>query len=221
MRIGWTVNCEIFFYLLFFIAFHISHKYRGLICSILVGLPVFVNALFPSVFAPLRFFGDPVMLDFVLGIGCYYIAKGIYDFYQSGVQRRLWNILSWTALAFGIFLFVVLVITKPGINILSFRRPLLWGIPAFLLVLAFFLAGLTLRMPRPLVFVGNMSFSLYLIHYYPVMLLDRVIFDFSAFTPFAALGVVISIIICLICSYICWYLIEKKLTKVLQKLFLK
>ncbi len=221
MRIGWTINCEIFFYLLFFIAFRISHKYRGLICSILVGLPILINALFPSDFAPLLFFGNPVMLDFILGIICYYIAKGIYELYQTCPQRHLWKILSWTALAFGIFLFTVLVMTKPGINILSFRRPLLWGIPAFLLVLAFFLTGLSLRIPRTLVFVGNMSFSVYLIHYYPVMLLDRVIFDFSEYTAFAALGVVISIIICLICSYICWYLIEKKLTKVLQKLFLK
>ena len=33
VRIGWTINCEMLFYLLFFIAFHISMKYRGLICS--------------------------------------------------------------------------------------------------------------------------------------------------------------------------------------------
>lgn len=42
VRIGWTINCEMLFYLLFFIAFHISMKYRGLICSaflaILVGM---------------------------------------------------------------------------------------------------------------------------------------------------------------------------------------
>lgn len=42
VRIGWTINCEMLFYLLFSLSFHISMKYRGLICSaflvILVGM---------------------------------------------------------------------------------------------------------------------------------------------------------------------------------------
>ena len=49
VRIGWTINCEMLFYLLFFIAFHISMKYRGLICS--AFLTVLVGAV--QIFAPL------------------------------------------------------------------------------------------------------------------------------------------------------------------------
>lgn len=49
VRIGWTINCEMLFYLLFFIAFHISMKYRGLICS--AFLAVLVGAV--QIFAPL------------------------------------------------------------------------------------------------------------------------------------------------------------------------
>ncbi len=52
MRIGWTVNCEMFFYLLFFISFHISHKFRGLICCGLLGAVVAFNYLLPVSFAP-------------------------------------------------------------------------------------------------------------------------------------------------------------------------
>ena len=40
VRIGWTINCEMLFYLLFFIAFHISMKYRGLICSAFLAILV-------------------------------------------------------------------------------------------------------------------------------------------------------------------------------------
>ncbi len=220
MRIGWTINCEIFFYLLFFLAFHISHKYRGFICSIFLVLLVLAKHLLPFNFAPLQFYGDPVMLDFILGIGCYYIAKGIYNLFQAKQHPQTWTLISWAALIISICILVALILTKPGINILGFRRPLLWGIAALLLVLGFFLAGLTLRMPRPLVFIGNMSFSVYLIHYYPVMLLDRLVFDFSTYTPIAALGVVISVILCLACAYVSWYLIEKQLTKQLQKILL-
>lgn len=221
MRIGWTINCEIFFYVLFFIAFHISHKYRGLICSILLGILVAANSLFPLPWAPLRFWGDPVMLDFVLGIGCYYLSKGIYNLYQSHSQSALWKFLSWGALLLGDCIFLVLAITKQSTNILGFRRPLIWGIPAFILVFAFFLAGLNLKMPKPLVFIGNMSFSIYLIHYYPVMLMDRLVFDFSAYSPFTVLGVILSIILCFGCAYVCWYLIEKKFAKWLQRLLLQ
>ena len=75
VRIGWTINCEMLFYLLFFIAFHISMKYRGLICSaflvILVGMvQIFAPAIsswqspIGNVLSPfLIFYGDPVMLE--------------------------------------------------------------------------------------------------------------------------------------------------------------
>lgn len=206
MRIGWTVNCEIFFYLLFWIAFHINHKYRGLICSSFLGTIVLLNHLLPTDFPPLRFYGDSVMLEFVLGIFCYYAAWGIYQQYQKGSLSPNISRLCLTA-ATGIF--ILLIITKPTINILGFRRLLFWGLPAMLLVLCIFIAGLYIRMPRPLVQLGNMSFSIYLVHYYPIMFLDRAIFDFSACTPFAIIGVLIGIALCLGLSFISWRLIEK------------
>ena len=64
---------------------------------------------------------------------------------------------------------------------------------------------------------GNISFSLYLLHYYPVMLLDRKVFDFSTCTPYALLGVFVSIIICILLGYGCWYLVEYRFTKWLRR----
>lgn len=221
MRIGWTINCEIFFYLLFFVSFRINHKYRGLLCSIFLGLLVILNYALPHQFAPLQFYGDPVMLDFILGILCYYVAQGIYAFYRKHSESKWILYLSTFGLLSAINIFETLVRTKPTINILGFGRPLLWGTSAFALVLCFFVAGLYYEMPRVLVFIGNMSFSIYLIHYYPVMLLDRMIFDFSAYSPFAVFGVIISVIICLGCSAVCWHLFEKQLTKWLQKRLLQ
>ncbi len=217
MRIGWTVNCEIFFYLLFFIAFHISHKYRGLICSGFLGMIVLLNQLLPFDFAPLQFYGDYVMLEFILGILCYYIAERIYELYQN---KRIPKLSAPVCLILAVVIFTAFVVTKPNINILDFRRLLLWGLPSMLLVLFVFIAGLFMKMPKLCVHLGNMSFSVYLIHYYPVMFLDRAIFDFSVCTPFSIIGVIISVILCLGLSFICWYLIENKLTKQLNKVFL-
>lgn len=212
MRIGWTVNCEIFFYLLFYLAFHISHRYRGLICSGFLGLLVLLNQVLPHDFAPLRFYGDYFMLEFVLGILCYYTAEWLYNLHQ---KEKLPRILSPLCLLTAIGIWILLTFTKPTINILEFRRLIYWGIPAMLLVLCAFIAGLTIPTPKPLVKLGNISFSIYLIHYYPVMFLDRVIFDFSSATPFSIFGVVLSLAVCLISSYISWYLIENRLTKLL------
>lgn len=100
VRIGWTINCEMLFYLLFFIAFHISMKYRGLICSaflaVLVGAVQIFAPLISSwqspigrMFSPvLMFYGDPVMLEFIFGILAYYLLR----FYITGIWsiRFLW-----------------------------------------------------------------------------------------------------------------------------------
>lgn len=218
MRIGWTVNCEIFFYLLFYLAFHISHRYRGLICCSFLGILVLTNQVLPHDFTPLRFYGDYVMLEFVLGILCYYAAEWIYKLHQNG---KLSNLLSPVCLPAAIGIWILLMATKPTINILGFRRLLYWGVPAMLLVLCVFIAGLTIQTPKLLVKLGNISFSIYLIHYYPVMFLDRVVFDFSSATPFALVGVVFSIAVCLILSYVTWYLIENQLTQFLLRKFVR
>lgn len=220
MRIGWTINCEIFFYLLFAVSMRISHRYRGLICSgflatlVLLAktLPYFIPVPLP---APLQFYGDYIMLEFVLGIISYYVAWSLYNLYEN---ERIPQVVSPICLTLAIGIFTVLVFTKPTINILSFRRFFLWGIPAMILVLSVFLAGLWMKMPKWSVFLGNMSFSIYLIHYYPVMLLDRKVFDFSTYTPITLLGVLLSIVICLLLAWISFCLIEQKLSKYLLHL---
>lgn len=216
MRIGWTLNCEVFFYLLFFIALRISHKYRGLICSGLILVPVAAARLTGTGFAPLSFYGDPVMLEFILGILVYYAARSIYERFSAGRLPRLWlPVCLLTALA----CFICLIATKPFLNILGFRRPLLWGIPAAGIVLCVFTAGLLLKAPEALVRLGNASFSLYFMHYYPIMLLDRKIFDFGSLTARSLAGAVLGIAVSAVLALICHSLIEKRLTGWLRKFF--
>ncbi len=214
LRIGWTINCEMFFYLLFFFSLHISHKYRGLICSAFLGLIVLLAQIFPNHFVPLTFYGDPVMLEFILGILCYYICNQIYFLHQAHKLPRFLGIISCLL---AVALLIALPLSKPHINVLGFNRLFLWGFPAMLIVLCFFIMGLFLQMPCFLVKVGDISFSLFLVHYYPVLLLDRVVFDFSACTPSAILGVFLSLPLCLLLAYLCWYIMEKRFTGWLRK----
>lgn len=205
MRIGWTINCEVFFYLLFFLSLHISQKYRGLICSGLLVLLTALGNCFPDAPVFFRFYGSPVMLEFILGILCYYLLWGGYELYR---KNKLPQVTAPLALLTAAACFAGLLITKPHINILGFRRPVVWGLPAMVIVMCFFIMGLTLRMPAPLIRLGNMSFSLYLIHYYPVQFLDRMIFHFDACTPFTVFGVLICLLVSVGLARICWIVYE-------------
>ena len=218
LRVGWTVYYEIFFYLLFFIAFHISHKYRGLLCSMFLMVLVTMVHLFDPANLFLRFYGDPVALEFIYGICAYYICKKIYVLKENG---KLPGFLSYVSLLIGLVTFAVLAITKVHANILGFMRPMIWGLPATLIVICFFIAGVQITSPKILTTIGNMSFSIYLIHYYPVLFLDRKVFDFSTCRPTSVLGVAICVAICLGLSYIRYLLIEKKLSKKVSDLFLR
>lgn len=217
MRVGWTVNCEMFFYLLFFFALRISHRYRGVICAGFLMAIVLCAQILPLDFAPLTFYGNPVMLEFVLGMISYAILHSLYEYHARKGLPALCKPLS-LLLSFG--LFAGLVLAKPHINILGFRRILYWGLPGLLLLLCFFVMGLYWKMPGWSVMLGNISFSVYLIHYYPVMFLDRVVFDFSTATPRSLIGVIVSVVICVGAGWLCWLLIEKKLTGFLRRYLL-
>ena len=229
VRIGWTINCEMLFYLLFFIAFHISMKYRGLICgaflAVLVGMvQIFAPAISSwqgpvgSVLSPfLIFYGDPVMLEFLFGILAYYLLRYLYHRHTLHPVSKTLSLVSAVCIP---VIFCLLAYFTPRINVIGFRRLPLWGLPALLLVVLAFLAGLQLTMPRFFVQLGNISYSLYLVHYYPVMLLDRAVFDFSTLSALSFIGLIVSIGLSIALAYLCFVLIEKKFTGWLRRLLL-
>ncbi len=216
LRIGWTVNCEIFFYVLFFIAMKISHKYRGLLCGALLLLLTGIARLCPDSWIPLRFYGDPVMLEFFFGILIYYAAARLYRRFHAPEPPRPFLYLSFLCL---VLCFIGLMAVRCSMDVLGLRRPLLWGVPAALIVLLTFFIGLyKIKIPSPLVQLGNASFSLYLMHYYPVMLLDRALFDFSAVSAKALLGVAVAIALSVLLALLSRELLEKRLSGFLLRL---
>ena len=230
VRIGWTINCEMLFYLLFFISFHISIRYRGLICgtflAVLVGMVQVLSPAIQSLQAPLSdalspvllFYGDPVMLEFLFGILAYYLLRVLYCRHAAHPVSIAVSLVSCISIP---VIFVLLAYFTPRINVIGFRRLPLWGLPALVLLILAFLAGLRLTMPRFLVLLGNVSYSLYLVHYYPVMFLDRAVFDFSSLSMMSVIGLVISIALSIALAYLSWILVEKKLTGWLRKVLLR
>lgn len=219
MRIGWTVNCEVFFYLLFFIAMRISQKYRGLLCGMLLVLLIGAARLCPASWVALRFYGDPVMLEFAFGILIYYAARQLY--YRCCAARPPRFLLSLSLLCLGLC-FLGLMVSRSSMDVLGFRRPLLWGLPAAAIVLlAFFIGLYGVRIPSSLVQLGNASFSLYFMHYYPVLLLDRAVFDFSSPNARSLAGAAAAIAVSVLLALLSRELLEKRLSGFLTRYLMR
>lgn len=217
VRVGWTVNCEIFFYLLFFIALRISQKYRGLLCAVFLLATVAAAQLVPAAPVILAFYGSPVMLEFVFGILIYYAARKLYALRQAALLPGF--CLPLAMLGAGASLCVLLAV-RPLVDDTGWSRPLAWGLPAAVIVICAFLAGLYIRKaPVPLVRLGDASFSLYLLHYYPVLFLDRMVFDFSVFSLRTLAGTAVALAVSVSLALVSREFLEKRLSGCLYGLF--
>ena len=157
------------------------------------------------------------MLEFLFGIVTYYLLRYLYRRHTLHPVSKTVSFVS--ALCVPV-IFCLLAYFTPRINVIGFRRLPQWGLPALLLLILAFLAGLNLTMPRFFVQLGNISYSLYLVHYYPVMLLDRAVFDFSTLTALSVVGLLVSVVISIVLAYLCWLLIERKFTGWLRRVLL-
>lgn len=216
VRVGWTINYEMLFYLLFFVSFRISHKYRGLICSGLLCLLVLLGHALPMENTYLTFYGNCIQLEFMLGILTYYMVRKLYAICEGNSYVPL---LSYLSIPVVLAFFLFLAITKQQTDISGLGRILHWGLPAFFIVLCTFVMNSFITMPKFMVYLGNISFSIYLLHYYPLMFIDRKIFSFETYSPKGMLFVISGLLIVILISSISYVLIEKRLTRLLRNLF--
>lgn len=214
IRVGWTVNYEMLFYLIFALSCRICHKYRGLICSGFLCILVLLAHFLPINSTILSFYGDYIQLEFILGMLCYCLVRRLYTLLE---ESKITPMLSSLSLFAATVLFILLAVTKKQTPIAGMGRVLYWGIPAFIIVLFTFIADLNIKIPRPLVLLGNMSFSIYLIHYYPILFIDRKIYSLEYYSPMAIVVTVLGLFLVVGISYISYLLIEKKFSGYLRK----
>lgn len=191
---GWTLNYEVFFYILFAIAMAISARYR---VRLSVSVLVVVAALgYWAHFAGVTlgtpgFYFNNILLEFVFGM---LIAKA----YFYGKLQFVRPSVGATLIVIGFFAFFAL---DPFFTYAN--RVLVYGIPAVIIVigaLAFEARERPLRIPL-IQFTGDASYSIYLVHIFPMAILRSTwsslslplhgVFSFAAFlalSAFAAIG---------------------------------
>jgi exopolysaccharide production protein ExoZ len=204
--VGWTLNCEMFFYFLFTIALALRIRPIIFLGSILIPLSIlsiFKTAAWPAV----GFYTDPIILNFLYGmIAAQLIISG---------KKLPQNI----AIPLVAILLVFIFLPRNGVfssyNITN--NDIVISIAAFLVIYG----GASIenvwskKIPNILIYLGGASYSLYLIHpsvapFAPTLLK-------KLHLKFDLLSVVFAVIIATLVGVLFYQLCEKPITKFLTK----
>jgi len=212
--VGWTLILEVFFYLLFFVAMLISHKHRHYIVTgimltmTIIGLTVESDSVF------VRFYCKSIMLEFSLGMLAYKLLNS-QNFNKWDTSSAFAAIFAAVLIWAGLFLATC---NPQVIGLLKTIRVIVFGVPTFAFFLLVFKALEGRSIYRPLIILGDISYSLYLTHWFVIHGFSRLIYDIHSYSPtsmFLATFVVIPLTI--IAAWISWWLIENKLTEWLKR----
>ena len=211
--VGWTLNYEMFFYLLFALGLALgrSRVVRGVGAALVavVALGLLYAPGVPAAATVLRFWADPIVLEFLAGMA---VAR----LYLSGFRLGALPASLLAILAVATF---VLAAASPEPH--GFGRLVVWGGPALLLLLAAVL-GPAPPLPRTVTLLGDASYSLYLFHL-PVLLVfkqlgPRLALPWQdAATPWlVGLAITTVAIVVALVAYLCF---ERPLTRLLRRRF--
>ncbi|GAA0284484.1 acyltransferase [Alteraurantiacibacter aestuarii] len=197
--LGWTLLFEMFFYAMFALAILLGGRVPRRVMAILITSMLALVALGKAVALPvaLAFYARPILLEFVFGVIVGLVFKG--PILPGGARSHL----PYYVIAFaGLFLLLFLP------DMPNSWRALRFGIPSALMVYGFvhIQAAPSALWHR----MGDMSYSLYLIHYPIVVAFGAAWhgafsqYGLPAYALFMAAGTAISLIF----GYLCWLLVE-------------
>lgn len=171
LQLGWTLNFEMFFYVMFLLAMKVSVRHRELVCAGLLALVFALLWIFnPDPTSPLAFYKNSIIFEFLLGMS-------LAVLFRHGRIRQggMASLAVASALFFAVTYAITYALGKTGVP-----RFVLWGLPAFALVWVVLSTEVVFqRLPAPLkawvVTAGDVSYPLYLTHLYFTALLARIL----------------------------------------------
>lgn len=173
--VAWSITFELAFYTLFMVSMIISHKFRTVICSVLIltiviGSQLYFNGSFSLTQASaspvindnhlnaLRVFGCSIMIEFIFGMALAYIYTHVKIDPKSLIARKIYIILSVLAMMYLIPCYL------GGYN----RGSGLAGYGVWALLILFIALGAEklnmVKWNKNILFIGAISYSLYLFH---------------------------------------------------------
>ncbi len=209
---GWSLNYEIFFYIIFAGILLTVRKYLftkiTIIFTSLIILKLFIESNNPIFVA----YTNPIILEFVAGI---FFANIYYktSFFKNKKKFQYIGI----ALIISSF-FLLLLSLHP--NFCQMPRAIKWGLPTSLIIFGCLLSEDLISMFKisSLRVLGNASYSIYLSHSFGIgactFLWKKTHYPFQGISLF--IFTILSFSICILIGILSYYLIEKPLLNFLQ-----
>lgn len=176
---GWTLNFEMFFYALFALALITTRPRLG--TSVMIASLVLLGALIRGSDAVYLTYTSPLILEFAAGLAI------------ASIRTRIPGWMAALMLVVGTLLFLMMLLSAQPISE-GFERVFVVGLPATLIVAGCVFAersGLW-RPWRPVEYVGDISYSLYLTHGLVLSLIARLM---PAGWIEAAVGIALSLLV--------------------------
>ncbi|HCM9220473.1 TPA: acyltransferase [Enterobacter hormaechei subsp. steigerwaltii] len=176
---AWTLTYEMYFYTTFAISLFISSRYRSLVCSVIIiallaslqlsnsgslsfdAQSVYLNN--DSFFRNVSFLANPIVFDFIIGMI-------VAELFLSKLYNKfipVLNILSPVLLCIGLAMFVSMF--RYGNGIINGG---LGALLIFVSILHYDFSRST-KYPKPLTYLGDISYSFYISHVLTISICDR------------------------------------------------
>ena len=212
--LGWTLNFEMFFYVLFALSMAISHRHRLLICSLVLIVLVLLGQWMKFDSVILDFYSSEILAEFAFGMGCYALYVRTAGWRASGPTIGVRVVL--------VLISVTCIASMPFNEAFAttLGRSIYWGIPATLCFLAMVHGLAGLRLPWGMVLLGDASYSLYLFHPYVMKVFNKVFHVFDTSGLLAYLIAALAIGLCYLVAISIYRLVELPMTRRLRVIFL-
>ncbi len=212
VRVGWTLNYEMFFYLIVYISLLISKRYRAYIASGIIIVLVTLGNICGLTHPVFDFWTDSIMLEFVYGIVSYEILSRTVSHYENmnGIKRGI------LAVAAGCLYMSLWIIDYHKVFEEN-DRCVAYGIVGMVIFNLVFLSGYGLKLPGFFVWAGDISYSVYLLHYFIIRLYNRFLCPDGRADAKAVLGAFAAMAAVYFIGNLSYRLFEIKLNGVLRK----